>query len=241
MAGATAKGAPFTALLTDKASVESGANDLLRLLSAGTDRAPRAVVIIDPNERGDIPQFRTQGFNGYLVRPVRPLSALIQLFGQETQAPARGISAARQETATDATPHANGLSVLLAEDNDINALLARALLTKLGHRPALATNGVDALESFFAARAAGLPFDLVLMDMRMPGLDGLEVARRIRAAEAASGEKRTPIVALTANAFPEDRAACLEAGMDDFLTKPLDRERLARTLEAVPARTPMAA
>ena len=85
-----------------------------------------------------------------------------------------------------------------------------------------------------AAAGAGAPFDLILMDVNMPEMDGLEATRRIRATEAASGT-RVPIVALTANAFGEDRAACLAAGMDDFLVKPLERERLAELL--APGRT----
>ena len=117
--------------------------------------------------------------------------------------------------------------MLVAEDNEINALLTRSLLTKLGHRAAVAESGGYALERWQAARDAGQPFDLILMDMHMPGVDGLEAARRIRAAEAgAVGSHRTPIIALTANAFAEDREACLDAGMDGFLVKPLDRDRL---------------
>ena len=114
-------------------------------------------------------------------------------------------------------------------------MLARALLTRLGHRPTVVQNGAAAVESWLAAAGAGAPYDLVLMDVHMPELDGLEATRRIRAAEAASGTPRTPIVALTANAFGEDREACLAAGMDDFLVKPLDRERLAEVL--APGRT----
>jgi len=88
-------------------------------------------------------------------------------------------------------------------------------------------DGAAALAAFLAAPT---PYDLVLMDVHMPQLDGIEAARRIRAAEAASGRPRTPIIALTANAFGEDREACLAAGMDDFLVKPLDRERLAEVI-----------
>jgi CheY-like chemotaxis protein len=121
-----------------------------------------------------------------------------------------------------------GLSILVAEDNEINALLTRALLQKLGHRPQVVASGDAAMDSFLAANSAGLPFDLILMDVRMSGIDGLEATRRIRAIE---GSKRhTPIVALTANALPEHREACLAAGMDAFLTKPLDREKLASIL-----------
>jgi CheY-like chemotaxis protein len=119
---------------------------------------------------------------------------------------------------------------LVAEDNEINALLARALLSRLGHRPTVATSGAQAVDAWLAARAAGEPYDLVLMDVHMPDLDGIAATRRIRAAEAAAGDRRTPIIALTANAFGEDRDACLAAGMDAFLTKPLDRERLADAL-----------
>jgi CheY-like chemotaxis protein len=92
-------------------------------------------------------------------------------------------------------------------------------------------NGGLAVEAFTAAAQAGVPYDLVLMDVHMPELDGLEAARRIRTAEAAMQLPRTRIVALTANAFGEDRDACLAAGMDNFLVKPLDRDRLAEALE----------
>ncbi len=125
-----------------------------------------------------------------------------------------------------------GLSILVAEDNEINALLARALLTRLGHRPTIATNGEAAIESWLAARASGSPYDLVLMDVQMPGMDGLEAARRIRAAEAQTGDKPTRMLALTANVQIEDREAALAAGLDGLLVKPLDRERLREVLEA---------
>ncbi len=126
----------------------------------------------------------------------------------------------------------SGLSILVAEDNEINALLARALLQKLGHRPQVVASGQAAMESFQAAHSAGLPYDLILMDVRMEGIDGLEATRRIRAIEQRSGAPRTRIVALTANAFPEHREECLNAGMDGFLSKPLDREKLETLLSS---------
>ena len=82
-----------------------------------------------------------------------------------------------------------------------------------------------------------MPFDRVLMDLHMPGMDGLEVARRIRTFEAEDGSSYTPIIALTANASGEDREACLAAGMDSFLVKPLDRERLVAALADMPKTT----
>jgi CheY-like chemotaxis protein len=91
------------------------------------------------------------------------------------------------------------------------------------------------VESWAAARAAGTPYDLVLMDLQMPGTDGLEAARRIRAAETQAGAPPTRMLALTANAQSEDREACLAAGIDGLLVKPLDRERLREALEAAAA------
>jgi CheY-like chemotaxis protein len=130
---------------------------------------------------------------------------------------------------------ATGLPILIAEDNEINALLARALLTRLGHRPTIAADGEATVAAWRAAQAAGEPFSLILMDVHMPGSDGIEATRRIRAAEAEQGLARTPIIALTANALEEEREACRLAGMDGFLTKPLDRERLKAALAALEA------
>jgi CheY-like chemotaxis protein len=124
--------------------------------------------------------------------------------------------------------------VLVAEDNEINALLMRSLLTRLGHQAVITTNGEEALESWLAAKSAGTPYDLVLMDIQMPGLDGIETTKRIRGNEAGAG-RRTPILALTANTLVEDRYACFEAGMDGFLVKPLDREKLADALAGLGA------
>jgi CheY-like chemotaxis protein len=110
--------------------------------------------------------------------------------------------------------------VLLVEDNPINALLARTLLAREGCAVEHVTSGGEAL------RAADVgAFDLILMDMRMPGLSGEETARRLRDAGI-----ETPIVALTANAFEDDRQACLAAGMDDFLVKPLSPDALRAAL-----------
>ena len=109
-------------------------------------------------------------------------------------------------------------------------------LTRLGHRPTVARDGKAAVEAWAAAHAAGTPYDLVLMDVQMPVMDGLEAGRRIRAAEAAADERPTRMLALTANAQAEDREACLAAGMDGLLVKPLERERLREALEAAAAK-----
>jgi CheY-like chemotaxis protein len=122
---------------------------------------------------------------------------------------------------------ARNLNVLVAEDNRINVLLATALLGKMGHTVHTVGNGREALEAL-AARA----FDIVLMDVHMPEMDGLEATRRIREAEKVGRRKsRTPIVALTASTLEGDRQVCNDAGMDDFLAKPLDPQALTAVFD----------
>ena len=129
--------------------------------------------------------------------------------------------------APQATPAAvDGLPVLLVEDNWINQRLATKLLDDRGYRVTTADNGQLALDALERSR-----FAIVLMDMQMPVLDGLEATRRIRAREAAAGLPRTPIVAMTANAMQGDRERCLEAGMDDYLSKPINADELYRQME----------
>ena len=187
------------------------------------EKPPRRIVLITPGERHGLLALRAAGFNGYLVKPVRAASLAAQLTGgavfEDVAAPA---------VQPSMTPAGKSLAILIAEDNKINALLACSLLAKLGHRPTVAADGSEAVAAWRAAQDSDAPFDVVLMDVQMPGTDGLEATRQIRAAEATA--RRTPIVALTANAYAEDREACLAAGMDDFLVKPLDRERLAAML-----------
>ncbi len=126
------------------------------------------------------------------------------------------------------------LRILLAEDNTVNQQIAILVLESMGYRADVASNGLEALES-----VRELPYDVVLMDVQMPEMDGLEATRRIRA-EHASPEG-TPgevhIVAMTANAMQGDREACLEAGMNDYLAKPIRPEELAAALEATPQRS----
>jgi len=125
--------------------------------------------------------------------------------------------------------------ILVAEDVGTNQMVIEALLASLGHRATIVGDGAQAL-----ARAAEEPFDLIMLDMRMPHLDGLETARRLRAMDGPAA--RLPIVALTANAFPQDREACRLAGMDDFLSKPFDRAQIEAVIQrlcAEPQGAPM--
>ncbi|MEM8923131.1 MAG: response regulator, partial [Actinomycetota bacterium] len=122
------------------------------------------------------------------------------------------------------------LRVLVVEDNPTNQTVAMAMLERLGYHPDLATNGHQALNAML-----GADYDLVLMDVQMPGLDGLEATRRMRGIERV---RQPRIVAMTANALKGDRERCLDAGMDDYLTKPIDGDTLAAELLATP-KTPL--
>jgi CheY-like chemotaxis protein len=211
--------------------------------AAARDTITRRIILITPGERHRLPALKEAGFTSYLVKPVRAASLKAQLaaapeFDAVTAAAEQNAPVSGAAVPDDTAP---SLSVLVAEDNDINALLTRSLLTRLGHRPEVAPDGAAAVEAWQTAQASGAPYDLILMDVHMPGVDGLEAARRIRVAEAASGKPRTPIIALTANAFDEDREACLAAGMDGFLVKPLVRERLIETLASSTGKASIAA
>jgi CheY-like chemotaxis protein len=186
----------------------------------------------------------SSAFTGYLIKPLRGASLAARLTAPEVAAP--GLAGDIPIEAADAAEapaakSAPGLSVLVAEDNEINALLIRSLLSRLGHHAVIATNGAATLESWLAAKSAGTPYDLVLMDVQMPELDGIEAAQRIRALETGASGRRTPILALTANALVEHRHACFEAGMDGFLIKPVDREKLVEALAELSAARHLAA
>lgn len=227
---AARKGAPFTVLLTDLANAERGATELVPLLGRAPGQpGPRVVVIIDPGEREAFAALADQDIASFLVRPVRPVSALTQLFAprEATNSPVyrlgrTGPSGGRSQAAT-------GLSVLLAEDNDINALLARTVLAKAGATVTHARDGSEAIKKARDALDSGRGFDLILMDIHMPSVGGIEAAARIRALYPGSsdpGTGRPPIVALTANAFAEDRESYLAAGLDDYLAKPFEKRDL---------------
>jgi CheY-like chemotaxis protein/nitrogen-specific signal transduction histidine kinase len=234
VAAAAVAAQPWNAVMIDLALGDAQAEHLAR---AAHD-TPRRIVLINPTDRPRLPTLKEAGFTSYLIKPVRASSLKTQLADDgATMAPETTATAAPVNTPQQRRP----LAILVAEDNDINALLTRTLLTRLGHRPTMVADGAAALASWQTARETGAPTDLVLMDIHMPDMDGLEAARRLRATEAERGWPRTPIVALTANAFDEDRSACLAAGMDGFVVKPLDRERLNAALSAFLGETGAAA
>ncbi len=182
--------------------------------------SPNSLILLAPEERSEIQAWRDHGWAGYLIKPLRR-NSLIQrldaLKSPHTAAPAP----APQEDERIAAESGQDTMVLLVEDNPVNALLASILLQREGCRVERAASGEDAID-MIKTRA----FDLIFMDLGLPGLDGLGTTRALRAFGC-----DTPVIALTANAYEEDRRACMAAGMNDFLTKPIEiaalRARLA--------------
>jgi signal transduction histidine kinase/CheY-like chemotaxis protein len=232
------------ALLIDRAL---GAEEVEVLGEAARVHATQRIVMFTPAARHELQlsSAASSAFTGYLIKPLRAASLAARLtMAPEVLAPnlaADALIEVADQAEAPATAPARGLSVLVAEDNEINALLMRSLLTRLGHHAVITTNGEEALESWLAAKSADTPYDLVLMDIQMPQLDGIETTKRIRAREAGQPGRQTPILALTANTLVEDRYACFEAGMDGFLIKPLDREKLADALAGLTASRHLAA
>jgi CheY-like chemotaxis protein len=127
-------------------------------------------------------------------------------------------------------PPAPGVIILVVEDNVINQKVAVGLLKRLGYQAEIADSGARALQALERR-----PYSLVLMDCQMPGMDGMEVTRLLRSREPAG--TRVPVIAVTGRTAPEDRRRCLEAGMDDYITKPIRVDRLVEALVQAPANT----
>lgn len=198
-------------LLVDHALAGDGVDDAL-------DAASRALVLLSSNERGAIEALRKRGFDGYLIKPIRQSTLM-----REIARGGRRVDAA--PAASKSAPAVIGrvLKILLAEDNQINAILATTLMRRAGHRVDIAQNGEEAV-----AAASGGEYDIIFMDMHMPVCDGLEASWRIRALGGAAS--KVPIVALTANAMSSDRQKCMAVGMNDFLSKPFEPSDLYNML-----------
>ncbi len=189
-------------------------------------REARALILLIPQERRDVvAECRAVGVDHYTLKPVRR-----RALGERVHAALGGVTEIKSDAPAEEAPRAlAGAKVLLAEDNPINALLARTLLTRMGGVVTLAQDGAEAI-----AAASAASFDLIFLDIRMPRIDGLEAAARIRAGGGPSAS--APIVALTADAGEHERTLARQAGMDDFITKPIDATRLLAVAERFTAR-----
>ncbi|MDP1626033.1 response regulator [Parvibaculum sp.] len=219
--------------------IDGSAGDGAALAAHARGRVPGlgTLMLLRPQDRDRLVAL-TQGpdapFDGYLIRPVRAASLVARLTALRVRHWMPGIGAPATHDYDDTVieddmmpPRAPvigtaPLTVLVAEDNEINALLTRTLLEHTGHTVRLARNGAEAVAALEADAAREI--DLVLMDLHMPGMDGFAATARIR--ELETPHAAIPIIALTANAMADDRQACLDAGMDDYLSKPVAAEAL---------------
>lgn len=193
------------------------------------------LVLTSVDQQGDARRFREIGVDGYLVKPARStllLQTIINILSSSEEAASRDEEELEaDETAATTVEGACGgkIRILLAEDNEVNQLVVKHMLDAARHEFVVVANGRDAVARY--SEAAG-EFDLILMDVSMPEMDGYEAAQAIRAVECERGLTRTPIVCLTAHVMSQDVERSEAAGMDDFLAKPVSKERL----EAVVAR-----
>ncbi|HJR79133.1 MAG TPA: PAS domain S-box protein [Anaerolineales bacterium] len=183
----------------------------------------KIIILTSMGQRGDAARFEALGCSGYLLKPVRQqmlFDAVVAVLGSEDeQRPGlitRHVLAEKRKS---------GLRILLAEDNPINQKLAVVLMQKAGYSVDAVENGAQALEKVQAN-----PYSAVLMDVQMPAMDGLEATQQIRELEKNTG-RHIPIIAMTAHAMVGDRERCLEAGMDDYITKPLEPKVLFSALD----------
>jgi len=168
-------------------------------------------------------------FSAYLAKPIRQSQLFDTLVGLLVHDAAPKVAAPAKPQLDPGMAVRHPLRILLAEDNVVNQKLAMRILQQMGYRADLASNGIEAVES-----VQRQTYDVVLMDVQMPEMDGLEAARQICARWEPQARPR--IVAMTANAMQGDREMCLQAGMDDYLTKPIRVERLVEALNLVSAR-----
>jgi CheY-like chemotaxis protein len=216
------------AVLID-AAIERCNGRLLKRLRRAVPNSFQAVILIAPSDRGQLVQYRASGYSTFLARPVRSETLLRVLLARQTAE--LEATSASPRSATGSKPlraRPAGLSVLLAEDNEINAMLARATLAKAGHDVQVVGNGRAAVEA--VTRPAGKRFDLVLMDLHMPVMDGLDAIALIRKNEEEKGLAPVPIMVLSADSQEGTRHAVLAHGATGFVGKPLDPQALIEAI-----------
>ncbi len=222
--GAAASGAPFQVVVSDCQMPDADGFALARSMRRDEALKDTPIVMLTSVQRSeDIARCRRLAIGTCLTKPVKHsdlLDAIAAIFGVSTR---RG---QRDSAAGPARVARRSLRVLVAEDNAVNRKLVTKLLEKRGHKVTAVENGRDAVA---AVGSSTTPFDVALMDVQMPELGGFEATAAIRAREGGVG--RLPIIALTAHAMQGDRERCLDAGMDGYLSKPIDVNHLLATIE----------
>jgi PAS domain S-box-containing protein len=215
-----AQGEPFDVAVLDMMMPEMDGVALARAIREHRSESELPLLLL--TSLGRLPQLQSEGlFSAQLAKPLKAS----QLYNTLLQLLTAGRADEEEvEPVTDGKRVRSALRILLAEDNTMNQKVALRLLERLGYRADVATNGLEAIEALERQ-----PYDVVLMDVQMPELDGLDATRRI--CERWPAESRPHIIAMTANALPEDREACFAAGMNDYVAKPIRAEELAAALK----------
>ncbi|HEV2489825.1 MAG TPA: response regulator, partial [Candidatus Acidoferrales bacterium] len=222
---ASNSGHPFPVILLDAQMPEMDGFTLAKkILNNPKWSSATIMMLTSDGQRDDAARCREMGLAAYLVKPIRRselLQAILAVLGSLASK-----QSGRPQISSRPTPGDHDhLHILLAEDNAVNQLFAARLLEKQGHTVAVAANGHEVL-----AVLKQRPFDLILMDVQMPGMDGYEATDRIREQEKSTGA-HIPIIAMTAHAMKGDRERCLSCGMDDYITKPVQAKELFAMLE----------
>ena len=216
-------GTPYDLILLDQQLPEMDGFDVARRIGEMTGQAARIILLTSVGRKGDGERCRSAGIASYLVKPVKKAElcdAIAMVLGT-TDRSGTGQRALITRHAIKESRLVKGRRILLAEDDEINRRVAVNMLQKYGLAVTVVENGAAAVE-----RIRAEAFDIILMDVQMPVMDGFAATGRIRAWEAEAGRARTPIVAMTAHALKGDRERCLAAGMDDYLSKPIKAARL---------------
>jgi CheY-like chemotaxis protein len=224
---AAAAGEAYDLMLFDQRIAQDPAAALKTIRDAAGSDLP-AAILVSPGRHKAIAKFRGAGFDAYLVRPLRRRS-LIRILGDLAAGDRRfGFDPSDQQPIAPARqPAGSGRRVLLAEDDDINALLLRSMLLRQGHDITEVGDGEAAVRA-----AAAESFDIILLDLEMPKMGGIEAARAIRLVERDRQSPAATLIAVTADARPESRDAALAAGFDRYLQKPMTPEGLRELLGA---------
>lgn len=226
-------GKRYDAIIIDNRLRGTGPDALLSLLIQEPllKEVPRILATELSKRRAALKMKEKNLIQGVIAKPIRfaELYAInAELFSEATRSPKQPDKVESTDFSGDIIPNASltpSLRILLAEDNPINRKVATKMLKKMGHEVTIAKNGIEAVETFRKAE-----FDLILMDGQMPEMDGIEAAQKIRKAEK-DKKRRTPIIAVTANAMSGDKEAFLKSGMDDYLSKPIKQQDLLNVIE----------
>ena len=221
-------GEPFAVVLTDMHMPEMDGFDLAERIRSSPDLAGNVILMLTSGEYfGDQARCREAGIAAFLTKPIRRVElrkALVTAIAKTDQT--SEFQAPVLPTSLTVVEHQElRFHILLAEDNVVNQRIAVAMLKNAGHSVTLAANGEEALRRFEEER-----FDAILMDVQMPGMDGLEATAAIRRSETRAGRGRMPIIAMTAHATAGDRERCIEAGMDDYIAKPIHANSLLEVI-----------